>query len=54
MKDKFRIQIGERSFAVPDTVRQSTKDDDAATILSLLKNKDFVEIITNFFKTNKP
>jgi hypothetical protein len=54
MKDKFRIQIGERSFAVSETEPRSTKDDDASTILSLLKNKDFFEIMANFFKTNKP
>jgi predicted nucleic acid-binding Zn-ribbon protein len=54
MKDRFRIQIGERSFAVPEVDTRSTKGDDAATILSLLKNKDFVEVFTNFLKTNKP
>jgi hypothetical protein len=54
MKDKFRIQIGERSFAVSESEPQSTKGDDAATMLSLLKNKDFVEAITNIFKANKP
>jgi len=53
MKDKFRIQIGERSFAIPDTEPQPTKGDDAATIVSLLKNKDFVEVFTNIFKANK-
>jgi hypothetical protein len=54
MKDKFRIQIGERSFAVSETESHSTKGDDAATIVSLLKNKDFVEVVSNFFKTNRP
>ena len=54
MKDKFRIQIGERSFAVSETEPHPTKGDDAATILSLFKNKDFVDVLTNFFKTNKP
>lgn len=53
MKDKFRIQIGERSFAVPDVEPQSAKGDDAATVLSLLKNKEFVEAFTNFFKSSK-
>ena len=53
MKDKFRIQIGERSFAVPETEPQATKGDDAATVLSLFKNKDFVEACNNLFKTNK-
>lgn len=53
MKDKFRIQIGERSFAVPEIEPQPAKSDDAATVLSLLKNKDFIEAFTNFFKTSK-
>lgn len=54
MKDKFRIQIGERSFAMPDTEPQPSKGDDAATVLSLFKNKDFVDALSNFFKANKP
>jgi hypothetical protein len=53
MKDKFRIQIGERSFAMPDLEPQSSKGDDAATVLSLFKNKDFVDTLSNFIKTNK-
>ncbi len=44
---KFRIQIGDRSFGVPDQDHQKPKDDDPVTIPGLLKSKDFGQFISD-------
>lgn len=49
-RDKFRVQIGDRSFAVPDHDASKPKDDDPVTLAGLLKSKDGVEAIINQLK----
>jgi len=44
---KFRIQIGDRSFGVPDQDHQKPKDDDPVTIPGLLKSKEFGQFISD-------
>jgi hypothetical protein len=44
---KFRIQIGDRSFGVPDQDHHKTKDDDPVTIPGLLKSKEFGQFISD-------
>jgi hypothetical protein len=41
-KVKFRVQIGERSFAVPDNDPPKPKDDEPVTAMALLKSKELV------------
>jgi hypothetical protein len=53
MKDNFRLQIGERSFAVPDNEPQKPKEDDPVTVLSILKSKEIGEFISNIVKAAK-
>lgn len=44
---KFRIQIGDRSFGVPDPDHEQPKGDDPVTIPGLLKSKEFGQFISD-------
>lgn len=44
---KFRIQIGDRSFGVPDYNHEQPKGDDPVTIPGLLKSKEFEQFISD-------
>jgi len=44
---RFRIQIGDRSFGVPDHDHQKPKDDDPVTIAGLLKSKEFGQFLSD-------
>ena len=52
-RDKFRVQIGDRSFGVDDQEASKTKEDDPVTALSILKSKELGEVITNIVKAVK-
>jgi hypothetical protein len=52
-RDKFRVQIGDRSFGVADLEVGKTKEDDPVTALSILKSKEIGEFITNIVKAVK-
>jgi hypothetical protein len=52
-RDQFRLQIGERSFAVPDKDPPTHKDDDPVTALSLLKPKELLDGVVNVIKAAK-
>lgn len=44
-RDKFRVQIGDRSFGVPEPNGLNSKEDDPVSLISLLKSKEFQEVI---------
>jgi hypothetical protein len=46
-RDKFRVQIGDRSFGVPDYEKTSPKEDDPVTLAGWLKSKDGIAAITD-------
>ncbi len=52
-RDKFRVQIGDRSFGVADPEAAKAKEDDPVTALSILKSKEIGEFITNIVKAVK-
>ena len=52
-RDKFRVQVGERSFAVPDKDSPEYKENDPVTALSLLKPKEWVEGVVSIIKASK-
>jgi hypothetical protein len=52
-RDKFRVQIGDRSFGVADQVAGKSKEVDPVTMLSMLKSKEIGEFITNIVKAVK-
>ena len=52
-KDKFRIQIGDRSFGVADPEIGKVKENDPVTALVISKSKEIGEFITNFVKLVK-
>uniref|UniRef100_Q47GG6 Uncharacterized protein n=1 Tax=Dechloromonas aromatica (strain RCB) TaxID=159087 RepID=Q47GG6_DECAR len=52
-RDQFRLQIGERSFAVPEKEPPTHKDDDPVTALSLLKPKELLDGVVNIIKAAK-
>ncbi|ABE43256.1 hypothetical protein Bpro_1306 [Polaromonas sp. JS666] len=49
-RDKFRVQIGDRSFGVPDHDASKPKEDDPVTLAGWIKSKDGIEAITNPIK----
>jgi len=49
-RDKFRVQIGDRSFGVPDHDASKPKESDPVTLAGWIKSKDGVEAITNPIK----
>ena len=51
-RDKFRIQIGERSFAIPENSVEP-KVDDTISALSLFKPSEWADGITNIIKASK-
>ena len=52
-RDKFRVQIGDRSFGVPDSEQGKTKDEEPVTALAVLKSKEISEFISNIVKAAK-
>lgn len=52
-RDKFRVQIGERSFAVPNKDSPEYKESDPVTALSLLKPKEWMEGVVSIIKASK-
>jgi hypothetical protein len=50
-RDKFRVQIGDRSFAVNETAGKPVDDD--VTLISILKSKDIREKLVEFFRSDK-
>lgn len=52
-RDKFRVQIGDRSFGVEAPEAGNTKEDDPVTALAFLKSKEIGEFITNIIKAAK-
>lgn len=44
-RDKFRVQIGDRSFGVPEPNGSNSKEDDPVSLVSLLKSKEFHDAI---------
>ena len=49
-RDKFRVQIGDRSFGVPDHDASKPKDDDPVTLVGWIKSKDGIEVISKQIK----
>lgn len=49
-RDKFRVQIGDRSFGVLDQESHKGKDDDPVTLAGWLKSKDGIEALTGPIK----
>lgn len=49
-RDKFRIQIGDRSFGVSDHDACKLKDDDPVTVPGWIKSKEGIEALTGPFK----
>lgn len=49
-RDKFRVQVGDRSFGVPDHEIGNKKEDDPVTALALMKSKEVQEFLTNLVK----
>lgn len=49
-RDKFRVQIGDRSFGVPDSEPSKSKEEEPVTALAVLKSKEVGELITNIVK----
>jgi len=49
-RDKFRVQVGDRSFGVPDHDIGNKKEDDPVTALALMKSKEVQEFLTNLVK----
>jgi hypothetical protein len=52
-RDKFRVQIGDRSFGAAANATGNTKEDDPVTALAILKSKELGEFITNIAKAFK-
>lgn len=52
-RDKFRVQIGDRSFGAAANATGNTKEDDPVTALAILKSKELGEFITNIVKAVK-
>lgn len=49
-RDKFRVQVGDRSFGVPDHDSGKQRDDDPVTALAIMKSKEIQEFVTNLVK----
>lgn len=49
-RDKFRVQIGDRSFGMPETNSSNAKEEDPVSLLSLLKSREFHEAIREAMK----
>lgn len=49
-QDKFRVQIGDRSFGVMDHESHKGKDEDPVTLAGWLKSKDGIEALTGPIK----
>jgi hypothetical protein len=49
-RDKFRVQVGDRSFGVPDNDSCIKKEDDPVTALAVMKSKEIQEFLTNLIK----
>lgn len=49
-QDKFRVQIGDRSFGVTDHQSYKGKDEDPVTLVGWLKSKDGIEALTGPIK----
>jgi hypothetical protein len=49
-RDKFRIQVGDRSFGGGDVNPASSKSDDPVTVLDILKSKEFLNELSSLFK----
>jgi hypothetical protein len=45
-RDKFRVQIGDRSFGVSDYEKSNPREDDPVTFAGWLKSKDGIEALT--------
>ena len=53
MQHKFRADLGERSFGIPDGDLNKQKEADPVTVLDILKSKEAGEILSNILKTKK-
>lgn len=49
-RDKFRVQVGDRSFGVADHDSGKKKEDDPVTALAIVKSKEVQEFVTNLVK----
>lgn len=49
-RDKFRVQVGDRSFGVPDNENGKNKEDDPVTALGVLNSKEIQEFVANLVK----
>lgn len=49
-RDKFRVQVGDRSFGVPDNDGGKKKEDDPVTALAIMKSKEIQDFATNLVK----
>lgn len=49
-RDKFRVQVGDRSFGVPDHDAVRFKDNDPVSLIDLLQSKEAKELISNRMK----
>lgn len=55
MQHKFRAELGERSFGIPDNEACKSHENDPVSIIDLLKSKEFDEIVSRaakIFKSN--
>lgn len=52
-QDKFRVQVGDRSFGVPDSFSKDAKDNDPTSLLSIVKDNNFVDGCTKIIKAFK-
>ena len=50
MQHKFRAELGERSFGMPDSDINKFSENDPVSIIDLLKSKEFEELASRFIK----
>lgn len=49
-RDKFRVQVGDRSFGVPDHDSTKFKEDDPVSILGFFRSKEFQDMVSEQVK----
>lgn len=53
MQHKFRADLGERSFGIPDGDMTKPSESDPVSVLDILKSKEVGEVISNILKAGK-
>ena len=52
-RDKFRVQVGDRSFGVPDSDFQKSREDDPVNLAGILKSKGFTDGVSDIVSAIK-